>query len=454
MSVHHGENSNINIWAVFAVSLSIVIAMLDSTIANVALPVIAKDFQVRASASIVIVNAYQFAVVAALLPLAALGKKLGNKSVFETGVLLFAISSLGCAILDTLNMLTIFRVMQGFGAAAILSVNAALIKEIYPEKLLGRGLAINVMIVSVSAAAGPSIAAAIMSMASWNCLFTINVPIAIVSLLLSMLYLNKQPIQRTRFDISGAMLVFTLTIFFACLVLGMTREKILMALCGTAGSVTMLLWLFDNQRRKMNQALIPLSVFADRTFSLSLMMSTLSYCTQLLTYVSLPFYFHNILHRDVAQVGLLLTAWPLATTITSLVAGELLKRHNPNVIASLGLLVLFCGMIAMTMLPASPGNVDIIWRVALCGTGFGLFQSPNNFLIMTSVSNDNTSVASGLLGSSRLLGQITGSAIVAIFLNLNEAHATSYSILTGAIICLLSLIFSCLRMNAGNQIRN
>ncbi|MDI9222110.1 MFS transporter [Pantoea sp. EA-12] len=443
--------SKVSWMAITAVSLSIVIAMLDSTIANVALPVIARDFQVSASASIVIVNAYQFAVVAALVPLAALGKKLGNKSVFETGVLLFAISSLGCAISDTLNMLTIFRVIQGFGAAAILSVNAALIKEIYPEKLLGRGLAINVMIVSVSAAAGPSIAAAIMSMASWNCLFTINVPIAIVSLLLSMLYLNKQPIQRTRFDISGAMLVFTLTIFLACFVLGMTRENILMALCGTVGSVTMLLWLFDNQRRKMNQALIPLSVFADRTFSLSLMMSTLSYCTQLLAYVSLPFYFHNILHRDVVQVGLLLTAWPLATTITSLVAGELLKRHNPNVIASLGLGMLVCGMVTMTVLPASPGNFDIIWRVALCGAGFGLFQSPNNYLIMTSVANENVSVASGLLGSSRLIGQIIGSAMVAIYLNISEAHGITLSLITGACFSLFSLLVSYVRYMTGKR---
>lgn len=445
MSDKHDESRDVNIVAMIAVSLSIVIAMLDSTIANVALPVISRDFQVSASASIMIVNAYQFAVVAALLPLAALGKKLGNKSVFETGVLLFAISSLGCAISDTLNMLTIFRVIQGFGAAAILSVNAALIKEIYPEKLLGRGLAINVMIVSVSAAAGPSIAAAIMCVASWNCLFTINVPIAIVSLLLSMLYLIKQPIQRTKFDISGAMLVFTLTLFFACFVLGMTRENLLMALCGCVGSVVMLLWLFDNQRRKMNQALIPLSAFADRTFSLSLMMSTLSYCTQLLAYVSLPFYFHNILHRDVVQVGLLLTAWPLATTITSLVAGELLKRHSPNVIASLGLGILFCGMISMTMLPVSPGNIDIIWRLALCGAGFGLFQSPNNYLIMTSVANENVSVASGLLGSSRLIGQIIGSAMVAIFFNISADNGIIFSLLAGALFSMLSLISSYFR---------
>ncbi|HGE8338666.1 TPA: MFS transporter, partial [Serratia marcescens] len=184
MTFKHQEKETLNIFAVLAVSLSTVIAMLDSTIANVALPVIAKDFGVSESASIMIINAYQFAVVASLMPFAALGRAVGNKKIFIAGVVLFAFSSLGCALSATLSMLTAFRVIQGFGAAAVLSVNAALIKEIYPERLLGRGLGINVMVVSVSAAAGPSIASAILSQTSWNWLFTINVPIACLSLLL------------------------------------------------------------------------------------------------------------------------------------------------------------------------------------------------------------------------------------------------------------------------------
>ncbi|HID8954761.1 MFS family permease [Klebsiella sp. SORGH_AS 1025] len=127
--------------AVLAVSLSTVIAMLDSTIANVALPLIAKDFSVSESASILIINAYQFAVIATLLPFSALGRTLGNPRIFMAGVVLFALSSLGCSLSTSLNMLTLFRIIQGLGAAAILSVNAALIKAIYPPRLLGRGLA-------------------------------------------------------------------------------------------------------------------------------------------------------------------------------------------------------------------------------------------------------------------------------------------------------------------------
>ncbi len=121
-------NTPFSIMAVIAVSLSVVIAMLDSTIANVALPVIAGEFKVPASESILIVNAYQFAVLAFLLPLSALGKTVGNKRIFEAGIVFFAMSSIGCALSDSLPMLILFRMIQGCGAAAILSVNAALIK--------------------------------------------------------------------------------------------------------------------------------------------------------------------------------------------------------------------------------------------------------------------------------------------------------------------------------------
>jgi DHA2 family multidrug resistance protein-like MFS transporter len=439
------EVQTTRILPVIALSLSIVIAMLDSTIANVALPVIAREFNVTASASILIVNAYQFAVVASLLPLAALGKSLGNKRIFEAGVVFFATSSLGCALSETLNMLTVFRVVQGFGAAAILSVNAALIKEIYPTRFLGRGLGINVMIVSVSAAAGPSIASAILSITSWHWLFIINVPIAIASLMLSVFFLEKRKPSGAQFDRTGAALVFTLALMFSFFVMGLTKEIAVMAIVSFAASVLILEVLYLDQRRKADKALIPIALFNNKTLTLSLMMSTLSYSTQLLAYVSLPFYFHNVLHRDVVETGLLLTAWPLATTVTSLAAGELVKRYDCNVIASVGLGLLLAGMVLMGILPAIPDNTDIIWRVALCGAGFGLFQSPNNYLIMTSVSDENTSVASGLLGSSRLLGQIIGSAMVAIYFNIIEAQAIEFSLLSGAGFCLLSLIVSFLR---------
>ena len=454
MSTELIKEEKLNIGAVLAVSLSTVIAMLDSTIANVALPVIAKDFAVSESSSILIINAYQFAVIASLLVFAALGRKVGNKRIFIMGTILFAFSSLGCALSETLNMLTVFRVVQGFGAAAILSVNAALIKDIYPARLLGRGLGINVMVVSVSAAAGPSIASAILSIANWNWLFTINVPIACIALVLCILSLKSRQRMEARFDNAGGVLVFLTFISFSTMMLGLTKNNLIEVVLSAIILIILAFILYRDQRKKQDSALIPVAMFRSKTFSLSLLMSMLSYSTQLLAFVSLPFYFHNVLHRSVIEIGMLLTAWPLATMLTSLISGDLIKKHDPNLVALSGLSLLLAGTLLMTWLPAAPTNLQILWRVAICGFGFGLFQAPNNYLIMTSVSHENSSIASGLLGSSRLVGQIIGSALVAIFINIYASHGTSISLFAGALFSLLSLTVSYFRYKSENQTQN
>ncbi|HBS5426785.1 TPA: MFS transporter [Klebsiella variicola subsp. variicola] len=454
MSTELIKEEKLNIGAVLAVSLSTVIAMLDSTIANVALPVIAKDFAVSESSSILIINAYQFAVIASLLVFAALGRKVGNKRIFIMGTILFAFSSLGCALSETLNMLTVFRVVQGFGAAAILSVNAALIKDIYPARLLGRGLGINVMVVSVSAAAGPSIASAILSIANWNWLFTINVPIACTALVLCIVSLKSRQRMEARFDKAGGVLVFLTFISFSTMMLGLTKNNLIEVVLSAIILIILAFILYRDQRKKQDSALIPVAMFRSKTFSLSLLMSMLSYSTQLLAFVSLPFYFHNVLHRSVIEIGMLLTAWPLATMLTSLISGDLIKKHDPNLVALSGLSLLLAGTLLMTWLPAAPTNLQILWRVAICGFGFGLFQAPNNYLIMTSVSHENSSIASGLLGSSRLVGQIIGSALVAIFINIYASHGTSISLFAGALFSLLSLTVSYFRYKSENQTQN
>lgn len=431
--------------AVLAVSLSIVIAMLDSTIANVALPVIAKDFSVSESASILIINAYQFALIATLLPFSALGRTLGNTRIFMAGIMFFALSSLGCSLSVSLSMLAFFRIIQGVGAAAILSVNAALIKAIYPARLLGRGLGINVIVVSVSAAAGPSVASSILSVASWNWLFTINIPIACLSLLLCFMSFKATSDSKYNFDKGGASLVFLTCLAFALLTLSVTKSNVLCALSSFLLFVVLARLLFINQKKKRSEAMIPMVLFFNPTFSLSLCMSLFSYSTQLLAYVALPFYFHDILHYDIVECGVLLTAWPLATMMTSIIAGDLSVRFGPERVAITGLFLLTAGMLLMTYINDKPSNIEVLWRVAICGFGFGLFQSPNNYLIMTSVSPEQNNIASGLLGTSRLVGQITGSALVAVMFNLFGYYAIQASMIAGAVFSLLSLAVSCLR---------
>ena len=151
--------------AAVTIALGLVMAVLDGSIANLALPTLAGEFGVSAASSIWVVNAYQLAVTVSLLPLAALGEIVGYRKVYLVGMALFTLASLGCALSDSLPTLVAARVAQGFGAAGMLSVNSALVRFIYPRALLGQGFGVNVMVGSVSSATGPSVAAAILSVA-------------------------------------------------------------------------------------------------------------------------------------------------------------------------------------------------------------------------------------------------------------------------------------------------
>ncbi|MDU3890638.1 MAG: MFS transporter, partial [Serratia liquefaciens] len=163
--------------AILAIALGITVSVLDGAIANVALPTIARDLNASPASSIWVVNAYQLAITISLLSLASLGDLIGYRRIYQAGLLVFSVTSLFCALSDSLTTLTIARVLQGFGAAAIMSVNTALIRIIYPQRFLGRGMGINSLIVAFSSAAGPTVAAAILSVASWQWLFAINLPI-------------------------------------------------------------------------------------------------------------------------------------------------------------------------------------------------------------------------------------------------------------------------------------
>ena len=147
-------------WAIVTTALGLMMAVLDGSIANLALPTLAAEFDVSAAQSIWVVNAYQLAVTISLLPLAALGEIVGYRRVYRIGVALFTVASLACALSHSLTELTIARVAQGFGAAGLMSVNSALVRFIYPRHLLGRGFGVNVMVGSASSALGPSVAAA------------------------------------------------------------------------------------------------------------------------------------------------------------------------------------------------------------------------------------------------------------------------------------------------------
>jgi len=435
-------------WAILTIALGITMAVLDGAIANVALPTISRELNASPAESVWIVNAYQIAIIVSLLSLSFLGDMLGYRRVYQAGLALFIATSLFCALSTSLNMLTFARVLQGFGGAALMSVNTALIRIIYPQRYLGRGMAINSLIVAVSTAAGPTVAAAILSFASWKWLFLINVPLGIIALWLALRTLPDNPQKATsqKFDIPSAIMN---ALFFGLLI---------SALSGFAQGqngwlvlaelVALLLVGLVFIRRQLNMAvpLLPVDLLRIPIFSLSMGTSVCSFCAQMLAMVSLPFFLQNVLGRDEVTTGLLLTPWPLATMVFAPIAGRLIERVHAGLLGGIGLAMFAAGLFLLAMLPVQPTDGDIIWRMMLCGAGFGLFQSPNNHTIITSAPRHRSGGASGMLGTARLLGQSVGAALVALMFNLFDQSGTHASLLLAGGFSTVAAIVSLSRM--------
>lgn len=434
-------------WAILTVSLATAMSVLDSAIANIALPTIARDVAASPAASIWVVNAYQLAITISLLPLASLGDIIGYRRIYRVGLVIFTTASLACALSDSLVTLTLARVLQGFGAAGVMSVNTALIRFIYPRRLLGRGIGIGTLVVAVSAALGPTVAAAILSVASWQWLFAINVPIGIIALVAARaLPMTRHPPHR--FDAASAVLN---ALTFGLLIIGIDGvghgegpTAVILELAGAALFGAALV------HRQLSQAwpLLPIDLLRIPIFALSVTTSVCSFAAQMLAYVSLPFYLQDFLGRTQVETGLLMTPWPLMTAVAAPIAGRLADRYSAGILGGIGMVVFAIGLILLALLPAQPDAIDIVWRMTVCGFGFGLFQSPNNRAIISAAPPERSGGASGMLGTARLMGQTIGAALVALIFGLLPNRGTTMALAVGAGFAAAAAAISFLRLVA------
>ena len=400
--------------AVTVIAIAISLAVLDSTIANVALPTIAVDVHANAADSIWVVNAYQLAVIVCLLPLASLGEIVGYARVYRAGLAVFTLASLACALSDSLATLAAARILQGAGAAGVMGLNTALIRFIYPQARLGSGIGLNALVVAVASVVGPSVAAAILSVAPWPWLFALNVPVGVVALAMAWRSLPVVPPVARRFDWASAALN---GLAFGLLITGVdglghgepgaaVATELLAAV--VAGAVL--------ARRQLGLAapLLPVDLLRIPLFALSIATSVCSFAAQTLAFVALPFFFQDVLGRGAVATGLLMTPWPAAVAVSAPIAGRLADRVPPGVLGGIGLAAMTAGLAALWRLPAAPGDFAMVWRMTLCGAGFGLFQAPNTRTLIAAAPRHRTGGASGMLSTARLLGQTGGAALVAL----------------------------------------
>ena len=420
--------------ALLVIILGIVMAVLDGTIVNLALPDITRELSATPAQSIWVINAYQVATLALLLPLATLGDIIGYRRVYLAGMAVFTLASLLCALADSLTTLALARVLQGLGAAGLMSVNTALVRLIYPKHLLGRGIAINSLVVATASVAGPSIAAAILSVASWPWLFALNVPFGVLSLWLGRKALPENTAKAEGLKLSPVDVVLNALMFGLVFLgvdgLGVRIESV------PGGAAASSLWLplaelaagiligviYVRRQLAMPVPLFPLDLLRIPVFALSMGTSIGAFCAQTLAYIGLPFLLLGSYGFSHLEAGLLLTAWPLAIVVTSPLVGRLIGRFPGGLLGGIGMAMLCLGLVLLAILPAHPAQADIVWRMALCGIGYGLFQSPNNHTIITSAPAHRSGGASGMLGTARLTGQTLGAVLLAMIFAVADPH--------------------------------
>ncbi len=449
MSAHAPASADPPRWlALLSLLLAVFLGSLDQSIANTALPAIAAALQRTPAESVWVIHAYQLAVVAVLLPLASLGDRWGARKVFLSGVALFNGAALASACATQLEWLAFFRAVQGIGAAGVMSVNLALIRRIFPPEQLGKGAGLNALIVGIGYSLGPTVASLLLAVLPWPWLFGLQAPLGLLGWWLARRCLPRtepapgnEPYDRWLALLSAicfASLVFTLS--------AVAQQKgaavPLASLALMLGSGT---WLLLRQRGHAAPVL-PVDLMQRPMFSLSVFTSFSSFTTQGLAFVALPFFFQQQLGRPAVETGVLMSVWALVVAFMAPVAGPLSDRYPSAILGGLGLGLLSLGMLGIGYFSTDVPFIVMALCMALCGMGFGLFQSPNLRAIMASAPPHRTSGASGMVALARLTGQASGAALVALCFNLFGPLGAGRAVMLGALTAGVGALLSLARL--------
>ena len=401
----HGKNK----WAILITVLVMTfMSTLDSSIVNVALPVMQKELGVGLDAIQWVASIYLVAICAALLVFGRLGDLFGKVWLFQAGVAVFAAGSLLCGMSHTFETLMVARAVQGVGAAAAMANNMGIITESFPARERGRALGLLASFVALGMMTGPVLGGFIVSVLPWEYIFLINVPVGVLSLLVGFKTLPHVGPDRAgkRFDALGAVLLVPGMALALCSVTlierGFTWQLAALLLAGAV-----LLIGFVAVERRVEQPLAQLSIFRSALFDVNVACTFIGFVAIGATEIVLPFYFQDAHGFDPTVAGMLFAVIPLVNVVVGPLSGNISDRIGCYIPTSLGLAIYTVGIFAVGTLTQDSGIAHIVAMVALMSLGTSMFQSPNNSLVMGSAPAD----ALGFVGSVQSLGQNMGMAI-------------------------------------------
>jgi EmrB/QacA subfamily drug resistance transporter len=401
--------------ALLSLSLSMLLAALGTSIANVGLPTLALVFGASFQDVQWVVLAYLLAITTLIVSAGRLGDMIGRRRLLLAGLALFTLASGLSGLSPSLGLLIAARAVQGLGAAIMMALTMAMVGETVPKARTGSAMGLLGTMSAIGTALGPTIGGGLIATFGWQAIFLVNVPLGLVALALAARYLPADRFlpkgPRARFDRVGTLLLaLTLAAYALAMTLGRgsfgpLNVALLAAAAAGAG-------LFVLAQMKTASPLIHLASFHDRTLSASLAMNLLVATVMMATLVVGPFYLARSLGLGAALVGLVMSIGPVISALSGIVAGRLVDRFGAAIMVVAGLVAMVAGATGLALLPGMIGLAGYIAAIAILTPGYQLFQAANNTAVMAEVAAEQRGVTSGLLNLSRNLGLVSGASLM------------------------------------------
>jgi EmrB/QacA subfamily drug resistance transporter len=400
------------------------LSALGTSIANVGLPTFAQAFDASFQEVQWIVLAYLLAITTLVVSVGRLGDITGRRRLLLAGIFLFTLASVLCGVAPALWLLIAARTAQGLGAAIMMALTMAFVGETVPKEKTGSAMGLLGTMSAIGTALGPSLGGVLIAGFGWQALFLVNVPLGILTLLLTYRFLppdrrGPKP-DRTGFDLVGTLLLaLTLAAYALAVTTGrgsfglLNMALLLAAVCGVG--------LLVYAESRAASPLIQLAVLRNPVLSAGFAMSTLVTTVVMATLVVGPFYLSGALALDAARVGLVMSSGPIVAALTGVPAGRIVDRFGAHRMSILGLFGMAIGSSILLMLPTSFGVPGYIAPLVVLTAGYALFQAANNTAVMTNIRPDQRGVISGMLNLSRNLGLITGASLMGAVFALGSA---------------------------------
>ena len=470
------EQVNPRRWMILiSVGIFTLMATLDGSIVNIALPVISKNLHIGMNMAEWVVSIYLVTICIFLLMFGKIADSIGKIKVFKIGSILFIAGSIVCGLSNSLIVLLLGRVLQAIGASMAMATNNGIITQTFPLSERGYALGYIGSFVSIGAIAGPGIGGIILGHFHWSYIFWINLPIGIIALLLG--YFNLPKTESTnpkKFDTKGFLAYFvTLLLFFSAVFIGQAVGFTKPYIIATFVVALICLWLFLRIEKRVANPMIELRIFKNHNFTLGLVAGFFIFVTNFFFNVVSPFYLENALGIAASTAGYILMAFPLVQVVVAPISGKISARVNPIILTIVGLVVIEIAQLGYLAFNLKTSIWFILLFIGLNGLGNGLFQAPNNTMIMSSVETHDLGIAGGLNALSRNLGMIIGVSVstTVLFLSMSQFYGqpvTTYiegrpdifidgmrvTMTLAVVICLIAIVMSVVRLIKSGRSQN